>query len=359
MWQLDTALSDIRNSRFVYKFRPLKQHRIFSKVRPVEIAVGRKLDAKTKKAVDDYAVGTLGGIRFAASLYIYSLVHGSFKEGWLTESYFTTRMIVPRGARLEGLSKIKSFSRIVLGDDALPDIAYHIDGRFYDKSYRLISLASLIDLCAPYGHVFAKADHSANGQQIYRLATARLTAAEFGKIGNCVIQYPIEQHEFFSEMLPDAVATLRVTTGRTLDGNISPLAAYLRLGRAGAHWISREHAFRIAVIDGTGRLDSVGYTPDWRSWACHPDTRYVFGGQQIPSFAEITDFCVRLHRALPHFLLIGWDITIDDTGAIKLIEWNADHCSLVFTEAVSGPCFEQVRWPVSRQEHERRCRHVL
>jgi hypothetical protein len=176
-----------------------------------------------------------------------------------------------------------------------------------------------------------------------KLALNEVNEATFRRVGNSVIQLPICQHKFFEEMISGSVATIRVLTVRDGAGWIDLRASYLRLGRKDTAWVQSDNSVRIAIIDRNGKLDRFGYTEDWRRWPNHPDTNYSFYEKHIPRFEEAVEYCTRLHALVPHFVIVGWDITISSDNEIKLIEWNAD-CDIKFVEATTGPCFKGLDW---------------
>ena len=56
------------------------------------------------------------------------------------------------------------------------------------------------------------------------------------------------------------------------------------------------------------------------------------------------ELCLALHSKVPHFTVIGWDVTLDQVEQIKLIEWNSNHPDIKFSEATTGPCFLGLNW---------------
>ena len=76
----------------------------------------------------------------------------------------------------------------------------------------------------------------------------------------------------------------------------------------------------------------------------HPDTGFSFKNRHIPKFKEAIEVCLELHNKVPHFTIIGWDVTVDDSEKIKILEWNGDGCDIKFSEATTGPCFLGFDW---------------
>ena len=303
---------------------------------------GRTLTPALKRKSDEYAVEILGSPEYAPWLYVFSALRGEFLEGWMPENYYHIE-VVPRIIKgLADITTLKSFSNLLLRSDALPDIAYHIDGIFYDRDYRLISRADMMDLVRPHGDVFIKGDGGGRGNKIRRLSADALADHEFTE--DCALQKPIRPHPFFEEFMTGALATLRITTVKTLKGTVEMRGAGLRFGRAGTEWLISEKSVRVAIVDDAGAFDPMGYTPDWRAWPAHPDTGVCFAERRIPAFAEAVNFCRTLHARLPHFAIIGWDVAINRDGAVELVEWNGGHGGITLSEAVNGPHFKDMGW---------------
>jgi len=233
----------------------------------------------------------------------------------------------------------------VLKTEALPDVGYYIGGNFYNRDLALTDTSILRAQCgSAKGKLFVKKDRSSRGEGIITLPVDQLTKERFSLIGDCVIQLPIVQNEFFAEMISSSVATIRVTTVRDQNGRIDMRAAYLRLGRSDTEWVQSDNSIRVAITNRAGDLDNFGYAQDWRRWEYHPDSGYSFKNARIPKFNKVIDFCVALHRKVPHFIIIGWDVTIDNTDQIKIMEWNSNHPDIKFSEATAGPCFVGLNW---------------
>jgi len=135
-----------------------------------------------------------------------------------------------------------------------------------------------------------------------------------------------------------------VTTVKDKQGEIGVRGSYLRLGRLDTAWVKSDNSVRVAIVDEDGGLDAFGHTQDWRQWKSHPDTGFVFAGQCIPKFREAAATRLCLHARVPHFTIIGWDVTVDLAGVVRLIEWNGGHCDIKFSEATTGPWFADMEW---------------
>lgn len=315
----------------------------------LDTANSRKLAAIHKRRADEYAVEVLGERAYAPWLYVYAAMAGDFREGWIPDNFFG-RVVVPKVSKELGyVTGLKTLSAQILQSDAIPDLAYHIDGVFYARDFSVIDRAALSDLAITSGaHVFVKADRSYQGRGVVKVASRAVTDTDFKTIGDCVIQSAVEQHAFFENILSGPIATLRITTVKTPAGMIEPRASFVRIGRRGSDRIG-DTSVCVSVVDTDGRLDEVGYY-HWHRLDKHPDSGVSFGGTCIPEFAKAVTLCVELHSRVPHFGVVGWDVAISKDGAVKIFEWNGGHCDIKFSEATVGPCFKGLGWEALRPD---------
>jgi putative polysaccharide biosynthesis protein len=345
---LNDALSDLFGLRLIRadiwrNYNKMHKQLALDAVRTIEQFNGQKLSSRSKRLADDYAVDVLGGKEFAPWLYVYTLVAGEFREGWIPDNFFGIFVVPNAHKDLGSLTNVKTFTNAVLKTDNLPDLAYYLDGVFYSSDWLPIDLNFVRRSANGNPFVFVKKDGPGRGEGISKISLKDVTEEAFKHIGNCVVQTPIQQHEFFEEIIPGPVATLRLITVRDPQGKIKLRASYLRLGRANTQWIEADNSIRVAVGDD-GELDKFGYTYDWRRYTAHPDTNFKFSKHRVPQFEKASEMCIRLHARVPHFAYIGWDVAVDRDNAIKIIEWNADHIAITFSEATTGPCFADLNW---------------
>ena len=333
-----------------YLYDAAHKREAMSAVSVIEKYNDQRLSPKLKKIAYDYSLNVFGSKRYAPWLYVYALMRGHFSEGWIPDNFFG-KIVIPRvNKELVAVTGFKSFSNIVLRTDALPDIAYYVDGVFYNRQMSVIDVHQLRELAAhEEGPVFVKKDHSGRGVGVLKFTSQELTVDNCKRIGNCVIQGPIKQHRFFDEIIAGSVATIRITTVKEADGSIGLRAAYLRLGRKDTPWVQSDNSVRVAIIDSNGELDTFGYTQDWRRWLYHPDSNTSFANKRIPKFNDAVRLCIELHRKVPHFTILGWDVAVRESEEIAVMEWNSNHCDIKFSEATTGPCFLGLNWEKLRE----------
>jgi hypothetical protein len=323
-----------------------RRHRLEAGVilKAIEGRHGRT-DPAAIKAAYEYARDVLGGGRYAPWLYVYTAMNGVFREGWLPDNYYGT-VVVPRIKGAYGkVCELKALTSMVFGEGALPDIAYFVNGNFYTAGGAPIPGAEVGGcLFSNTDRVIFKPDCSLQGRGILFFEKGGFDVRHIVLPGNGVFQGCIRQHRVFEAFAPRPVATLRITTALDGEDAVSVRACYLRLGRVGDSHVQSGSHIRIPIDLETGRFSDCGYLPDWRSVEAHPDSGVSFAGQAVPCFSECLEKVKHLHKKMPYTRCIGWDVTVDSEEKVVIMEWNADHNDIKFSEATQGPCFADLMW---------------
>ena len=303
------------------------------------------LSPALRRRATEYAAEVLGDVRYSPWLFVYSAFNGVFREGWIPVDFFEERVTPQINKPFKVLTEAKTLSRTLLRSTHFPDLAYYIDGILYDLTYRRQSLEGFIaEMQDRYEEVFLKSDYSGFGVGLARVATAKLSIEKLAAMGDCVVQWPIRQHPFFEQFVKGPVATLSITTVKELDGSFSKRAAALRVGREAGDFVQNSSQLRIVVRGEGGELDGLGYNSQWAPSDRHPDTGFVFADLKVPEFGKAVQVCLDSHAQAPHFGVVVWDVAIDATGQVVIIEWNGNYPNIRYSEAILGPCFSDLGW---------------
>ncbi len=328
---------------FLSRFGPHKDVYKLNR-QPLRI-LGRLKQAPTRqdrKLCDAYANDVLGSRFFAPYLYLYSTISGSFKEGWIPDSYYKKYIVSPSSYTL---SDMRGMLGRLMGYEHLPDIANWTEGRLTTPEANMIPLENVEKhLFADSNSVVFKVDRSSSGKGITFLTRRDFSVEWLKEQPDGIFQTCVRQHDLLAHLSPLATATLRLTTAMNSYGEATVRAAYLRIGRSNDRLIRSKTHLRINCDPKEGILDERGYMPDWTSVSAHPDTGEVFAGRKLPAFKDATQLVARLHNRFPYVDCIGWDIAIDEQGHVKLLEWNTKHNDIKMSEAVKGPCFADLDW---------------
>jgi hypothetical protein len=308
-------------------------------------SVKGKTDSKFIRLSNEYARDVLGWQGYAPWLYVYSAVAEKFKEGWIPDNYYGW-VVVPKISGVYGeVCNLKSLSKKLFQSNVFPDLAYYVNGLWFSNNHEVIQENQVKDLAVNgLDKVIFKADKSVQGKNIVLFEKNSFDTKKIKGLGNGVLQNYIEQHQFFHEMMPASVATLRITTVLDRSGNIAVRACYLRLGRnLDTHVKSASH-IRIPVNLQSGELEAQGYLPTWLKIDRHPDTNIIFVKRRIPCFSQCLSTALGLHKLMPYTQSIGWDIIVDKDNQVKVMECNGDWNDIKFSEATQGPCFLGLGW---------------
>lgn len=336
-----SVLQNIRK----YRYDQIHKQEAMHALKCIESDTGYTLTADQKRKIKDYAKEVLGSTKCSYWLYVYTAYNQKFKEGWIPDNYFGYSVAPKINKGIGSISNIKTLSRKIVETDLLPDKYYLIDNVLYDTNYQVITEKEVSEiLFSNDNEYFLKKDDSNQGRGVIRITKENFNISELLKHQDAVIQEPIIQAEWFDKIIPDSVATIRITTVKEKDHTTRMRAAYLRVGRKNIETVQSNSAIRIPILDRKGNLGTFGADPEWKRHSTHPDTGFEFKNKSVPIFEKAVIECEKLHQKLPHFSIIGWDVSITEKGEIKLIEWNAGHPDIKFSEASTGPCFTGLDW---------------
>ncbi|AWV05354.1 hypothetical protein DM992_37945 [Burkholderia sp. JP2-270] len=309
------------------------------------------------KLADAYARDVLGHARYAPWLYVYSAVSGGFKEGWIPDNYYGSVVVPAIKGGYGKISDLRSLQSTLFHSAAFPDLAYFVNGLFLTPDNATIAPTSVKRLLfAERDEIVFKVDNSLQGRGCFFFRRDSFDLDKIEALGNGVFQERIVQHEALSRFVPGSVATLRMTTAIDDKGHIALRACYLRLGRAADTHVQSNSHVRVAVDLSTGELAREGYMTNWLTVPTHPDTRVAFSGNQIPAFVKCVATVLGHHRKMPLPRSVGWDVAIGRDETVKLMEWNAMHNDIKFSEATQGPCFNDLGWDRIAHRNDARTR---
>jgi hypothetical protein len=299
-----------------------------------------ELDAETHRRIDEYATEVLGGTQFAGWLRTYTIFRQRFIEGWMPENFFAIKVTPQIIGDGKLLGRRRTVARRWLGTDLIPDLAYRINGWWFDAEYRPVPRDRLAEtVFADVGEVYVKDEGLWQGLAVHRVGRDGFDAAVAALQNDAVIQRPVLQHPFFDQIHPASVATLRVVTSFLDEEGPRHHGTRLRLATGDDRWVKSQSQIAVNVIDDVGTLSDEGHDRQWNPHHRHPDTGFPFEGERIPHFADAVAECLDLHGKLPHQALLGWDLTITPDGKPSILEVNSGRIGISHFEATVGPIF--------------------
>jgi hypothetical protein len=304
---------------------------------------GLRTSSAIFRQCDEYAQDVLGSRKYSPWLKAYSVLSGTFREGWVPNNYYH-HVVVPKLKGSYGpLSHNRGIANRLFRTDLLPDLAYSVNGLLCTSSMEVIRPGDLKKyLFATGDRVVYKADDGRRGRgvSIYDVHSFPDEPVAFG---NGVFQSYVIQHPFFDEFDDHSVATIRITTVVDDESDVSCRAPFLRLPRQSETHVKAATSTKI-VLGPDGELHEIGYSSEWLPMTRHPDSGKPFAHQMVPNFKECVETCVALHRRLTFPRVIGWDVIVDSQENVVVMEWNGQNNGIKFQEAAVGPCFADLGW---------------
>lgn len=303
-----------------------------------------RLSAQQEKQIEIYATEKLGSIRFAPWLKAYAVYQGEFKEGWIPDNYFHRHVLPRTNGFHSSISDLRHLAKRILKAEEMPDLGYFVRGCWISADGKQMTKAEAKSyFFSKSAEIIIKTNSSMRGQGFYRLAEKDFAVLDERKLGDFVVQFPIEQHDWYARFSSDSVATLRITTVKPWGKPANKLAAFMRFGRDGVDRVTSTSRLVIGVSPD-GVLGQFSLDSDWKILDHHPDSKIEWKGQAIPDFSKMVKRCEELHDLEGTMGIIGWDLVMDRFGKIQLMEWNTGYPGVVHSEMTTGPNFLETDW---------------
>ena len=297
------------------------------------------------KLCDEYALDVFKSKRYAPWLYVYCAVAREFKEGWIPDNYYRVHIVPKIKGKYGSLSLLKPLNSLLFHSANFPDILAFVNGKFIVPKTLEIPTGDIKSyLFKDHDRVVYKLDNSLQGRGIHVFTEKNFSIETVQLLGNGLFQSYITQHEDLAKFPSAAVSTLRLTTVLGKNGLPSVRGCYLRLGAANDKYVTSTTHIRVPLNLINGKMEGVGYTPDWKQIYEYPHDGCRFRGFQYPHYHEACSLVLTLHKKMPFVHSIGWDICVDRHREVKIMEWNGAHNDIKFSEATQGPCFSDLGW---------------
>ncbi|MBO4556370.1 MAG: hypothetical protein J5706_06380 [Elusimicrobiales bacterium] len=151
---------------------------------------------------------------------------------------------------------------------------------------------------------------------------------------NYIAQEIVIQHPDLAKFNPTSVNTIRVVTF-LLDNNVYVLSTILRIGALNSKVDNIGAGGFACPIKKDGRLSDKAVNRK-AEWVEANDAGIKFADNCIPEFDKVVELVKNAHKMLPHFKIIGWDMTVDTDNQPIVIEFNTCPGS---NQITCGPTF--------------------
>ena len=155
------------------------------------------------------------------------------------------------------------------------------------------------------------------------------------KSENVILQTVIRQHPFFSQFNQDSVNIMRLTTWQN-HGSVHVFSPCVRFGIPGSHT-------DVALRNGVEIVNAAGISTDGTVedlyWTLEGEKKPLqhLSSKKVPCWNEVIQCITAGALQMPHFRVIGWDITVNDQNQVICIEYNLKTPGTVSYQFAHGP----------------------
>ena len=156
---------------------------------------------------------------------------------------------------------------------------------------------------------------------------------------NFIVQEKVKQHPDLQQVNPTSLNSMRLYTYRHLDGTYEYLYPYahLRFGGKGAIKDNVSQGGGTCLISRDGVVDDRVFrfkSMEVSSLKRETGVEHLV----IPNYQRVIDMLIEMHKRLPYFDYVGWDVTVLPGGEPMLIEFNLAP-SVEGPQMMAGPMF--------------------
>lgn len=237
------------------------------------------------------------------------------------------------------------------------------NGIFYnDSSKKVLTQKEALFECGNRGKLIIKPSiDSGGGKNVVVFETdgnttdyLNMSLTEFLEqyFDNFIIQEFEEQNEEMSSLNPTSLNTLRIVT-LLMDSSVVVLSSGVRIGGLGAKVDNASQGGMYCRANDSGQLDRQGYYFSSKRTE-KTDSNVLLKNFTIPNYSEAISKVKELHKSIPHFKMVSWDVALDKNKDLVLIEYNIRSQDINLHQVVNGPIFGKYTDQILSNYNEKR-----
>jgi hypothetical protein len=222
-------------------------------------------------------------------------------------------------------------------------IIKNIAGVYTDRHFNLLTKEEAADLCLrEKAFVIKPTIDGRGGNRITFIKPEETTKDELLKLfdkyeSNFIAEKIIEQSEEMNHLNPTSVNTVRFITFMN-KGEVHVLSAVLRIGGKGSKTDNISSGGFSCGIDNKGVTKTKIHDYDCNQYTDGTDGMN-FGNRKIVGFEKAKSLVSSLHKRLPHFKILSWDIAFDENNEPLFVELNISPQGITLHQINNGPLF--------------------
>lgn len=271
--------------------------------------------------------------------HTYSSVNGIVSDRYVSEEDFYAGIepsLNPPELALAHQDK-NLYDLTPIGPWCAVTVARRMGPRWFDSRYVEIDPRQLRSLLTSHEVLVKKPSVDSSQARGVLIASGDEVAASIANDNRAaldlIIQERVDQSNLTARFHPASLNTFRVVTARVGRSPIM-LSTIFRIGTRGRPF---DNKGIFVGVERSGRLRDFACDLEFRRLDRHPDSGLQFDGVVISEVGELVETCESLHRYLPHFGMVSWDMALDRQGRPVVIELNLRYQEINFHQCTNGP----------------------
>ncbi|NER13992.1 hypothetical protein GWK08_11110 [Leptobacterium flavescens] len=278
----------------------------------------------------------------------YKTINGTFFKEYIPEDLFysTIEPCLNRKELLPALSDKNLLGKVFDGVKMPATVVQNING-FYTKDGRVISKEEAISLCSEHSRlIFKPSIHSGggvgvvvcsinNGMTDFKNKSLEELLSSYRR--DFIVQEVVKQNKVIASLNPSSLNTLRVVS-YLREEEVVVLSTAVRIGGKGQFTDNVAISGVACGLNEDGSLKDLGYNKMYQPFEKGEDG-IVFSTVKIPFYDKVKETVKKLHAQIPYFRLVSWDIALDDSDEVVLIEYNVMAQGIFTHQLITGPMF--------------------
>lgn len=251
--------------------------------------------------------------------------------------------------------KDKNFYDLFYEKDVFPtNLVRNINGIFYNHNYDMLNLNNdnLVELLIPHNKIIIKPSIESGGGkniEMFELKNDRFINDKNEELSktylqrnfheNYVVQKFISQDSFFTKFNETSVNTIRMYTYRSVkNDNVCVLHSLLRIGKKGSIVDNQAMGGISCIINEENNLNDYAINKFGQKFRENNNVVFSEVGA-IPKLKEMKELVKKLAAKNIHSRIMGFDLCLDESGDIKVIEINNQYAEINFYQMNGSPLF--------------------
>jgi len=264
---------------------------------------------------------------------LFTHISGEFHKNYIPEDIFYTKIIPHLNMSKFGdaLADKNLLNKLFPNVRQPKTVIKNVNGLYLNSSEIILNnLDSVITELARYSHLIIKPSiESGGGKSIivfelkngitdYKNYSLKDLLNLFGR--NFIIQEVIVQNDLINSLNPSSVNTIRINS--VLIGNkVQVLGKVMRVGGKDSKVDNTSSGGFWVAIKDNGYLQKKGYSK-YLNHVFETNTGIQLSKFKVPFLNKVSETISIMHKQIPHFRYVAWDIALDKDGNPILIEYN-------------------------------------